>query len=239
MASLPCTPTFLDCFLSIRVGKGLSTARKPSNRSTIRLCARLSSTATASGRRRTKSLRVTCRARPTDRVTRCRTCCCSTGSTWRARRSGGWRMQHMILFDYKLHRASRYYFYERTYSPDAVGKITLAEGCGALNLVNVAEPLKVSRLLLGVDDLNPAFVRIVPRIPPDWKGVDAVNWPIWTGTAIVRAHIRFKRKGKGAQFTLQTSPGEQIGDLKVRMPSHKGYVWREVKNVRTVTFATE
>ena len=141
--------------------------------------------------------------------------------------------------DYKLHRASRYYFYERTYSPDAVGKITLAEGCGALNLVNVAEPLKVSRLLLGVDDLNPAFVRIVPRIPPDWKGVDAVNWPIWTGTAVVRAHIRFKRKGEGAQFTLQTSPGEQIGDLKVRMPSHKGYVWREVKNVRTVTFATE
>ena len=94
--------------------------------------------------------------------------------------------------EYRIRRASPYYFYERTYSPDAVGKIKLDEGCGALNLVNVSEPLKVARLLLGVDDLDPAFVRIIPRIPPDWNGVEAANWPIWTGHGIVRAHIQFK-----------------------------------------------
>jgi hypothetical protein len=141
--------------------------------------------------------------------------------------------------DYKLHRASRYYFYERTYSPDAVGKIQLAEGCGALNLVNVAEPLKVSRLLLGVDDLDPAFVRIIPRIPPNWKGVEAGYWPVWTGNRIVRAQIRFERKGNGAEFTLKTAAGERIGDLKVRMPSSHGYVWREEKNVQSLKLVTQ
>ena len=74
----------------------------------------------------------------------------------------GYATQDMLLFDklemaskaltwladatyepvpgYKIRRASPYYFYERTYSPDAVGKIELEEGCGALNLVNVSEP---------------------------------------------------------------------------------------------------
>ncbi len=173
----------------------------------------------------------------------------------------GYALQDMLLFDrldmaskalswlanatydpvpeYKLHRASRYYFYERTYSPDAVGKIKLDEGCGALNLVNVSEPLKVSRLLLGVDDLNPDFVQIIPRIPPDWKGVEAGNWPVWTGNRIVRAHIRFEKKGSGAEFTLKTAAGQRIEDLKVRMPSSHGYVWREEENVQTLKLATE
>ena len=131
----------------------------------------------------------------------------------------GYATQEMLLFDklgmaskalawladatyepvagYKIRRTSPYYFYERTYSPDAVGKIELEEGCGALNLVNVSEPLKVARLLLGVDDLDPNFVRIIPRIPPDWRGVEAGNWPIWTEHGMVRAHIQFEQRGTG------------------------------------------
>lgn len=140
---------------------------------------------------------------------------------------------------YKLRRASPYYFYERTYSPDAVGKMKLDEGCGALNLVNVSEPLKVSRLLLGVDDLTPGSVQIVPRIPFEWHGVEAVNWPIWTGHAIVRAHIQFERKGTGAVFTLQLSPGQRIENLRVRMPSKKGYVWRHQEHTTNIHFITQ
>lgn len=140
---------------------------------------------------------------------------------------------------YKLHRSSPYFFYERTYSPDAEGKIELQEGCGALNLVNVSEPLKVSRLLLGVDDLSPNFVQLVPRIPPDWKGVEAENWPVKTGDRIVRAHIRFESRKTGGEFTLQLAPGGKIGDLKVRMPSRGGYVWREFKNANHVRIETQ
>jgi hypothetical protein len=139
---------------------------------------------------------------------------------------------------YTLHRASPYYFYERTYSPDAVGKIPLAEGCGALNLINVTEPLKVSRLLLGVDDSSLQAVRILPRIPPGWKGVEARNWPIRTKGGVVRADILFERKGTGAELTVKLAPGQQIDDLKVRMPSASGYVWREQEHVSAAHLQT-
>jgi hypothetical protein len=172
----------------------------------------------------------------------------------------GYATQDMLLFDklemaakalgwlanttyspvpgYTIRRASLYYFYERTYSPDAVGKIQLDEGCGALNLVNVSEPLKVARLLLGVDDLDPNFVRIIPRIPPGWKGVEAKNWPIWTGHSIVRAHIQFERRGTGAALTMSVAAGQQIDYLKVRMPSKNGYVWEERRNVKSLRIET-
>lgn len=141
---------------------------------------------------------------------------------------------------YTLHRTSPYYFYERTYSPDAVGKLPLAEGCGALNLVNVSEPLKVSRLMLGVDDSSPVAVRILPRIPPDWTGIEAGNWPIFTSTGIVRASIAYAQHASGSELTLILPPGEQIPDLLVRLPSPHGYVWRQHKHVTgTVRFTTE
>jgi hypothetical protein len=173
----------------------------------------------------------------------------------------GYAIQTMLLFDklrmagkalswlanatyrpvpeYKLHRASPYYFYERTYSPDAVGKIPLAEGCGALNLVNVSEPLKVSRLMLGVDDLSPQSTLILPRLPDSWTGVAAHNWPIMTAGGLVRADISFEKKGTGGDFTLKLASGEQINDLKVRMPSRDGYVWREEKHTGLAHFVTQ
>lgn len=141
--------------------------------------------------------------------------------------------------EYKLQRESRWYFYERMYSPDAVGKIVLAEGCGPLNLVNVTEPLKVSRLLLGVDDSTLERISLIPRIPPSWKGVEARHWPIRTRHGIVRADILFERKGAGAELTLKLVPGQKIDDLKVRMPSANGYIWREQKHASTVRWATQ
>ena len=141
--------------------------------------------------------------------------------------------------EYKLQRESRWYFYERMYSPDAVGKIVLAEGCGPLNLVNVTEPLKVSRLLLGVDDSTLEHISLIPRIPPSWKGVEARHWPIRTRHGIVRADILFERKGAGAELTLKLVPGQKIDDLKVRMPSANGYIWRDQKHASTVRWATQ
>ena len=139
---------------------------------------------------------------------------------------------------YQVHRDSPYYFYERMYSPDAVGKTELAEGTGALNLVNVTEPLKVSRLLLGVDDSSLDVVRILPRIPKNWTGVEARNWPVRTRAGVVRADILFVQKGTGAEMTVKVAGGMQIDDLKVRMPSKNGYVWQEQKHVSGARFVT-
>ena len=173
----------------------------------------------------------------------------------------GYAIQTMLLFDdltmdgkalswlvnatyqpvpeYKLHRDSPYFFYERTYSPDAVGKIPLAEGCGALNLVNVSEPLKVSRLMLGVDDSSPQSTLVLPRLPDSWTGMTAYNWPILTTSGIVRADISFQKKGAGGDFAMKLAIGQQINDLKVRMPSKNGYVWREDKHAGSVHFVTQ
>ena len=142
------------------------------------------------------------------------------------------------MADYKLHRDSPYYFYERFYSPDAVGKIPLDEGCGALNLVNVSEPLKVSRLMLSVDDSSPRTILIIPRIPGSWKGVEAHNWPIMTNSGLVRANMSFEKKGTGGEFTLKLAPGQQISVLRVRLPSKSGYVWRQSNGTSLAHFIT-
>jgi len=173
----------------------------------------------------------------------------------------GYAIQDMLLFDnltmaekamswlanatyrpvpeYKLHRDSPYYFYERTYSPDAVGKVPLEEGCGALNLVNVSEPLKISRLMLGLDDSAPQSILILPRLPDGWTGVAAHNWPVLTPGGLARADISFEKKGAGGDFTMKLASGQQISDLKVRMPSKDGYVWREGQHTGSVHFVTQ
>lgn len=172
----------------------------------------------------------------------------------------GYAIQAMLLFDnlpmagkalawlanatyrpvpeYKLHRASPYYFYERTYAPEAVGRIALDEGCGALNLVNVSEPLKIARLMLGVDDSAPQTTLILPRLPEGWTSVEARGWPVLTRHGVVRADISFKKTGAGGEFHLRLAPGQQMDDLKVRMPSRNGYRWREARHVRSVQWRT-
>jgi hypothetical protein len=142
------------------------------------------------------------------------------------------------ISEYKLHRDSPYYFYERTYSPDAVGNVLLEEGCGALNLVNVSEPLKISRIMLGVDDHSQSEVDVIPRLPPGWEGVEADNWPILTSRGVVRARILYRKTDDGAEFTLTLAPKQQIDLLRVRMPAKNGYDWREQNQVRSVHFET-
>jgi hypothetical protein len=139
---------------------------------------------------------------------------------------------------YKLHRDSPYYFYERTYSPDAAGKIPLEEGCGALNLVNVSEPLKISRLMVGVDDHSLQEVDIIPRIPPGWEGFQARNWPIRTRNGIVRTNISYRQTKSGAEVTVVVLNSQTIDDLKVRLPEENGFAWREKKDAASVRFVT-
>ncbi|MDB6095027.1 MAG: hypothetical protein JWM32_2589 [Verrucomicrobia bacterium] len=102
---------------------------------------------------------------------------------------------------YVLHRTSRYHFYERTYSPDAEDKVDLEEGCGALNLVNVTEPLKIARLMLGIDPTVTGEVRIAPRLPACVNRVEARRWPLLTEHGVVTADLTIQRTG-GEAFKL-------------------------------------
>jgi len=119
---------------------------------------------------------------------------------------------------YKIDRESPYFFYERSYSPEAVGKVPLEQGCGALNLVNVTEQLKVARLILGVDDTSPEEVKIIPRLPPSWEGMEAKNWPIYTSKGLARADIRIEKRDGVTRFSLSVISGPAIEKLAVRLP---------------------
>jgi hypothetical protein len=135
------------------------------------------------------------------------------------------------LDKYRYERLSPYYFYERMYSPDARGKIELTAGCGPLNLVNVAEPLKVARLIAGVDDTSLDEVRIIPRLPPSWSGYQMENWPIRTSHGVVRADISFVRNNGMIDFTVHVKQGGVIPRLTVRLPDKNETIWKRQNNV--------
>ena len=89
----------------------------------------------------------------------------------------------------------------------------LDEGCGALNLVCVAEPLKIARLVAGVDDSSPGAVRIVPRLPASWTGYEATHWPILTPSGVVYANIRCAHAASGMQVDVRVEDGGEILNL--------------------------
>lgn len=174
---------------------------------------------------------------------------CSSGPSY----GDGYALQTMLLYDkldmadkalrwiatstYRpipqlvVNRASPYYFYEQSYTPDAVGKTGIGEGCGALNLIGVSEQLKAARLILGVDDTQPGVVRIIPRLPASWKGVEATNWPVRTSRGIVRADIRFEKTDHACLLRMTVRSGEPIPEVRVRMPSGARFAWRTASDV--------
>lgn len=135
-------------------------------------------------------------------------------------------------------RLSPYYFYERMYSPDARGKIELTAGCGPLNLVNVAEPLKVARLIAGVDDTSLNEVRIIPRVPPSWSGYRMEDWPILTSHGVVRADVTFEKGDGVVNFTLEVKQGGPIPKLAVRLPENNELVWKYQNHVEKFKYTS-
>lgn len=135
-------------------------------------------------------------------------------------------------------RLSPYYFYERMYSPDALGQVELTAGCGQLNLVNVAEPLKVARLIAGVDDTSLNQVQVIPRVPPSWSGYRLENWPILTNHGVVRADISFERKDGAVHFSLQVKQGGPIPKLAVCLPEGNKTVWKYQDHAENFEFTS-
>lgn len=142
-----------------------------------------------------------------------------------------------LIPGYKLPRKSPYFIHERMYSPEATGKVDLEVGCGALNLVNVTETLKVARLMLGVDDTNPNLVKLAPRLIPNWQGIEAKSWPILTESGTVHADIRIERSGTGLKVTIEALDGS-IPQLAIRMPTSVGLKRISLRNVKNRTLIT-
>ena len=105
----------------------------------------------------------------------------------------------------------------------------MEQGCGALNLVNVAEPLKIARLILGVDATSLETVKIIPRIPPSWKGVEAINWPIRTSLGMVNASILCEKTINKTFLQITVLNGKKIPKLAVRL-NDKWFTAQDVYN---------
>ena len=104
-------------------------------------------------------------------------------------------------------RDSDFFFYERFYLPElmdqpetinADGNLwydghRFEQGCGALNLVCVAEPLKIARMLVGLDDHDPQHLQIIPRLPASWSGYEAKNWPVLIPAGLARINLHCER----------------------------------------------
>jgi hypothetical protein len=158
------------------------------------------------------------------------------------------RTTYQPLAHNHLDRSSTYYFYERIYLPELwdrraelqeqFGPNVLVEGgfdqgCGALNLVCVAEPLKIARLVLGVDDYSSSnkgsptgAVKIIPRLPPGWDAVRAENWPVVVPGGLVHATITCQSENETCRFHLQLQEtGRSIPNLSVRLPHHDSFKW--------------
>ncbi len=168
----------------------------------------------------------------------------------------GYGIQDMLLFDslkmashafdflaqniYKpikeytdLNRSSPYYFYERMYSPEAVGKMKIEQGCGALNLVNICEPFKIARLVVGIDDSNPETLKLIPRVPDHWTGFDAMNWPVYTQNGVIKLDIHYMNSGGEIQFSCH-SP-ENIKTVIVRLPIRNHWKYFTVQNTHQIS----
>ena len=124
-----------------------------------------------------------------------------------------------------LQRDSQYWFYERYYSPDAVGRIALDEGCGALNLVCVMEPLKIARLIVGLDDHDPEHLKLIPRLPIGWKNVKATDVPVLTPKGLVQAAISITAGEDGAVQSVHIDAGRSLQQIKIRLGTAKRPEW--------------
>jgi hypothetical protein len=157
----------------------------------------------------------------------------------------GYATQDMLLFDepalaaralaftaentfrpvdgYTLRRSSPYYFYERMYSPEAIGRVKLEEGCGALNLVNVAEQLKAARLMVGIDDTDPHELKLVPRLPAGWTGCEAADWPVVTDEGTARVSLSVRAQAGGMELRVHSD--RALPSIQARLPALRGWAY--------------
>ena len=117
--------------------------------------------------------------------------------------------------DYHLQRDSPYWFYERYLAPEFPDIAAFDQGCGALTVVNVTEPLKAARLIAGIDDTRPDRLRLIPRVPPSWLGFRAEHWPVFTTAGLSSMTIDYQRDGE--RETLSLHVDGIIDDLIVQL----------------------
>jgi hypothetical protein len=109
------------------------------------------------------------------------------------------------------------------------------------NGVQEAEAVKVMRLVIGVDDNDPASTMLIPRLPEAWTSMSVDDYPLLTrsGNANVLRHVAFDLHRTDSRLQLRLHSDGLIASLSVRLGPFSRQPAHVVVDGRTVTARME
>jgi hypothetical protein len=89
------------------------------------------------------------------------------------------------------------------------------------NLYQMAEVIYTTHVMIGIDDIDPARVKLMPRLPVGWTGLDVKQWPIRAtcGGQSTLTHIstELHRDEAGKRFDLNVSTDRPVDSIQIRL----------------------
>ena len=109
---------------------------------------------------------------------------------------GGWASPEGIM----THRSGKYYMAVNGYAGQDA---------------HIADSTKAMRLMLGIDDNNPAHLRIIPRFPASWSHLATSDFPALTGDRRQKLAYTLQRSTDRQEFSLRLE--RDAGPVSVRL----------------------
>jgi len=89
------------------------------------------------------------------------------------------------------------------------------------NLYQLGEVVYTTQVMIGIDDLDPGCVKLMPRLPARWTGLAVEKWPVRTSSngksALVPISMTVKRDRAGKTFTMDVASEAPVDSYKVRI----------------------
>ncbi len=123
--------------------------------------------------------------------------------------------------------------FEEKLNVDAKTGVNLGGSLDEASAMTTMNALKMARVVAGIDDTQDSVLRIMPRLPSDWKTISAKNWMICHDledgfdTKIDYSYERFT----GNRFALKFQSEKLIRKVQVRLGPFPGGIRRVSLNV--------
>ena len=87
------------------------------------------------------------------------------------------------------------------------------------NGVQEGEAIKCVRLILGIDDTQPASTVFVPRLPPGWREARAEAYPVMTsdGDGVAQRDVTFRYRRDASRDRLDITADGPLASIRVRL----------------------
>jgi hypothetical protein len=88
------------------------------------------------------------------------------------------------------------------------------------NLYQLNEVVYTTHLMVGIDDPDPARLKLMPRMPRDWRGIEVKDWPVRTlsGGVSTMVHLDYKlTRGKDEGLEISINTDRPVDALAVRL----------------------